>query len=224
MRYLGLELNDLNKNTSHLNKRRMLSYACLSRITASGIYLKKQTNPRQIVQLYKTYIRPILFFGCENFFYEKTELSKISTVDGNILKTMIGIPIQCHHTDLQLAFGMDSAEQYIAYSRAKFIKRLNDNAYTREIMIFTLNNQIKNSMTDKYFNTHKVNENERSYNKLIEIVEEEIDKFKSFNKNRKDKSFYFNSKVSSIRKLADDFETIDFHDELFKLIKYEDSA
>ena len=110
MRYLGLELNDLNKNTSHLKKRRMLSYACLSRITASGIYLKKQTNPRQIVQLYKTYIRPILFFGCENFFYEKTELSKISTVDGNILKTMIGIPIQCHHTDLQLAFGMDSAE------------------------------------------------------------------------------------------------------------------
>ena len=86
------------------------------------------------------------------------------------------------------------------------------------------NNEIKNSITDKYFNTHKVNENERSYDKLIEIVEEEIDKFKSLKKNRKDKSFYFNSKVSSIRKLADDFETIDFHDELFKLIKYEDSA
>ena len=63
---------------------------------------------------------------------KKTELSKISTLDGNILKTMIGIPIQCHNTDLQLAFGMDSAEQYIAYSRAKFIKRLNDNAYIQE--------------------------------------------------------------------------------------------
>ncbi len=108
MRYLGLEINDLNKNTSHLKKRRMLSYACLSRITTSGIYLKKQTNPRQIAQLYKTYIRPILCFGCENFFYEKTELAKISTVDGNILKTMIDIPIQCHITNLQLAFGMDT--------------------------------------------------------------------------------------------------------------------
>ena len=77
-------------------------------------------------------------------------------------------------------------------------------------------------MTDKYFNLHKVNE--RSYDKLIEIVEAEIDKFKSLKKDRKNKSFYFNSKVSAIRKLADDFETIDFQNELFKLIKYEDSA
>ena len=73
---------------------------------------------------------------------------------------------------------MDSAEQYIAYSRAKFIKRLNDNAYTREIMIFSLNNEIKNSMTNKYLNTHEVSQNETSYDKLIEIVEAEIDKFK----------------------------------------------
>ena len=91
---------------------------------------------------------------------------------------MIGISIQCHNTVLQLAFGMDSAEQYIAYSRAKFIKRLNDNAYTREIMIFSLNNEIKNSMTNKYLNTHEVSQNETSYDKLIEIVEAEIDKFK----------------------------------------------
>ena len=38
MRYLGLELNDLNKYTSHLKKRRMQSYSCLSRITNSGKY------------------------------------------------------------------------------------------------------------------------------------------------------------------------------------------
>ena len=123
--------------------------------------------------------------------------------------------MQCHNTDLQLAFGMNSAEQYIAYYRAKFIKRLNDNAYTREIMIFTLNNEIKNN--------HGVSQSEWSYDKLVEIVEAEIDKFKSFKKDRKDKSFYFNSKVSAIRKLADDFETIDFQNELFKIIKFEDN-
>ena len=78
------------------------------------------------------------------------------------------------------------------------------------MMIFTLNNETKNSMTDKYFNTLEVSQSERSYDKLIEIVEAEIDKFKSFKKDRKDKSFYFNSKVSVIGKLADDFETINF--------------
>ena len=30
LRYLGLELNDMNKNSSHLKKRRSLAYACLS--------------------------------------------------------------------------------------------------------------------------------------------------------------------------------------------------
>jgi hypothetical protein len=65
-------------------------------------FYETQTN---IAQSYKTYIHSILFFACE-----KTEL--------------IGISIQCHTTDLQLAFGIDSAEQYIALSKAKFIKRL----------------------------------------------------------------------------------------------------
>ena len=96
--YLGLELNDMNKNTSHLKKRRSLAYACLGKITASGIYCKTTTDPDLIAQLYKTYIHPILFYGCENFFYAPNELSKISIVDGNILKCMIGVPIQCHST------------------------------------------------------------------------------------------------------------------------------
>ena len=55
----------------------------------------------------------------------------------------------------------------------------------------------------------------------LKQVEAEIDKFISFKKDRKDNSFYFNSKISAIKKqLADDFETIDFQNELFKIIKY----
>ena len=92
----------------------------------------------------------------------------------------------------------------LTYYRDKFIKRLNSNAYTNKIMIFTVNNDIKNSMTDRYFNYHGVNQNERSCDKLVEIVEAEIDKFKSRKKARKDKSFYFNEKVSAIRELKND--------------------
>jgi hypothetical protein len=46
LRYLGLEVNDINKNSSHLKKRRSLSYACLSRITASGIHKKKHNKSK----------------------------------------------------------------------------------------------------------------------------------------------------------------------------------
>ena len=53
-------------------------------------------------------------------------------------------------------------------------------------------------MADRYFNYHGVEQSERSCDKLVEIVEAEIDKFKSFKKDCKDKSFYFNEKVSDL--------------------------
>jgi len=66
---------------------------------------------------------------------------------------MIGVPIQCHSTNLQLAFDMDTAEQYISYSRAKFIKQLMENAFTNEILKYTLSIQLKiTSSTVKQIN------------------------------------------------------------------------
>ena len=106
------------KNVSHV------AYVCLSRLFASKIYCKQATDPKLIVQLYRTYVRPILLYGNENFEYNITEKSKICTIDGNIVKSMLGMPIQSHTTDLVMAFGMDTCEQYLDNCKAKFIKRL----------------------------------------------------------------------------------------------------
>jgi hypothetical protein len=71
---------------------------------------------------------------------------------------MIGIPIQCHSTNLQYAFGMDTTTQFIENSLAKFIVRLYDNAYTLELLKYTIDNKIKNSMSDKFFNYYEIKE------------------------------------------------------------------
>jgi hypothetical protein len=136
---------------------------------------------------------------------------------------MIGVPIQCHITDLQRAFGMDTTEEYINFSRAKVIKRLLSNAFTREIIIYTLDNQIKNSLTDKYFNQHNILSNERTFEKLIYLVCSEIYRYKRLKKERKEKKSIVNETVESIRKLINDYETINFQDDLFKLVKYNDT-
>ncbi len=81
----------------------------------------------------------------------------------------------------QYGYSMDTTEQYINFSRAKVIKRLLSNAFTREI------------------NKERIN------------------------KERKDKKSIVNETVESIRKLINDYETINFQDDLFKLIKYNDT-
>jgi hypothetical protein len=131
---------------------------------------------------------------------------------------MIGVPFQCHSNNLQLDFGMDTAEEYISYARAKFIKRLIDNAFTNEILKYTAENHIINSNADKYFDHLEVQREHRCMHKLIENVEDEIEKFKELRKVRKDKKSVVNDKVRTIRTLISQYETINFQEELFKII------
>ena len=71
------------------------------------------TDPKLIIQLYRSYVRPVLFYGNEIFDLNKTERSKLITIDGNIMKNMLGMPIQYHTSDLQVAFGIYTGKQYL---------------------------------------------------------------------------------------------------------------
>jgi hypothetical protein len=55
--------------------------------------------------------------------------------------------------------------------------------------------------------------------KLIDVVEDEIEKFKELRKERKDNKSIVNDKVKSIRTLISQYETINFQEELFKIIE-----
>jgi len=222
MRYLGLEFNDWNGNSSHLKKRKSMAYACLSRLFSSRIYCKSETDPKLVVQLYRTYIRPVLLYGNENFEFNTTEKSKLCAIDGNIVKSMLGMPIQCHTTDLVIAFGMDTCEQYLNNCKAKFIHRLTCNETTKSILQYTIKEKIKNSLTMSYFDKHEICEDDRTYDKLVEISLYEIKKFNLLKHERKNNSIEINEKITTIRKLINNYETILFQNELFKIIKFDD--
>jgi hypothetical protein len=74
-----------------------------------------------------------------------------------------------------------------------------------------------------YFDRMEVSTSERTYNKLIEMRFDEKDKYKQLKNERKNLKIEINSNVTSIRKLISGYETINFQQELFKLIKFEEA-
>ncbi len=67
----------------------------------------------------------------------------------------------------------------------------------------------------------EVHPDHRCMHKLVEVVDKEIEKYKELKKERKDKKSIVNDKVKSIQALINQYETINFQEELFKIVKYE---
>ena len=94
------------------------------------------------------------------------------------------------------------------------------NSYTNGLLKYTITNNINNSLGTKYFELHQIPISNRSFGKLNEIVEYEIEKYSNLKKERKNKNFLQNDTVKNIKELVRNFETINFQEELFKIIKH----
>ncbi len=74
---------------------------------------------------------------------------------------------------------------------------------------------------DRNFSQHDIPSNERTSKRLIDS---EICKYNCLKKERKDKKSIVNQNVASIKRLINEYETTNFQEELFKLIKYDDTC
>jgi hypothetical protein len=80
------------------------------------------------------------------------------------MKNMLGMPIKCHTSDLQVAFGIDTGKQYLNNCKAKFVKRLD--MIENKILKYTIKNRVPNSLATHYFDRMEVSLNKRTCNKL----------------------------------------------------------
>ena len=91
LKYLGVTVTQNNKSNTHLQERRLATwrsyYALKSEIEVEGEDLDQKIKS----QLFRTYIRPIMYYGLENCFINKTETKKFQTFEGIIMKRMIGV-------------------------------------------------------------------------------------------------------------------------------------
>jgi hypothetical protein len=90
MKYLGVDIMDNDKNTDHIKRRKKAAYGALAKIGVLGIN-SEIMHPNMKGHLYKTFVRPVLYYGLENFNLNLTERLSIKRIEGNIVKSILGI-------------------------------------------------------------------------------------------------------------------------------------
>ena len=89
-------------------------------------------------QMYKPFIRHVLFYGLENLDLNKTERDGIQRLESNLIKMCIGINKYCY-SHLLLALNIDSLQARLIINKCNFFIRLNKNSYTRKHLNSLLN-------------------------------------------------------------------------------------
>ena len=86
------------------------------------------------IKLFKTYVKPLLTFGCEVLDLDDNDVNELSKAEGNALKRVIGITKKCHTTPLYAALSIESTKNIILKQQLKFILRAQDNEYLEEFL------------------------------------------------------------------------------------------
>ena len=132
LKYLGVWFNTNNNNKDHLQERRMNTWNAYYSLKSIGIE-GKDLSPKLKAHLIKTYVRAITYYGLENLTITKTDIKKLQTLEGNMIKKMLGISKRTHTTQLLYALGVEPVEIKLKNNKINFAKRLLENEYTANL-------------------------------------------------------------------------------------------
>ncbi len=134
LKYLGSYINNNLLNKAHLEERyRMV--ACSVNTLANNIgFSSKLLTPKVKVQLYKTYIRPVLTYGLENMIFNNTQMDNLNTKECNIIKCALNLSTRLESTDLMLSLGIERINDKIDTMIPSFFVRLLENSYTNSFI------------------------------------------------------------------------------------------
>lgn len=133
IRFLGYIITENGKMTEHMSKRKSTTISLIATLRSQSLLSEEMTVDAKI-RLFKAFIRPTLTFGVENVRLDENFIKDVRKLEGNVLKSMVGIPKQCHTTNLLLAMGISEPEVYMKKLKLGFFKRLITNEYTHLIL------------------------------------------------------------------------------------------
>ncbi|CAF0714237.1 unnamed protein product [Brachionus calyciflorus] len=85
-------------------------------------------------QVYKTYVIPALFYGCEVIHFKKTVVNNIERHENNLIRNIYGMPKRCKMTNLKLINNLCITTSRIKRIQGDFFERLLENNYTKQIV------------------------------------------------------------------------------------------
>lgn len=136
VKYLGIYLNEKMNNTTHLEKKRIATQIAMAKLKKSLI--NKSTDPEIKVQLYKTFCRPVLYYGLESLSLTVTEKKNLQKVESNILKSLFSLKRRSRTGDFLNAIRIDKTDDRINKIKISYFVRLYENKLTRTLLTETI--------------------------------------------------------------------------------------
>ena len=110
-RYSGIIFNEKMNNEAHIEKRRQATFAMINRIRKLG-FDAGNMHPNLIGNMFKTYVCPVLMYGCEKLDLNESEIEIISKCERTAIKKMMGLKKRCYTRHLLNAIHIGTSARY----------------------------------------------------------------------------------------------------------------
>jgi len=108
-RYLGVIIST-GRSNKHVDNRLQQVAIKLNLLNKAG-FDTPGLNADSKIMLYKSFVRPLLFYGLDCFNLCKSDLDRIETAEGNTVKTSLNLYNRIHTTELFLALNMECLQK-----------------------------------------------------------------------------------------------------------------
>jgi hypothetical protein len=122
--YTETQTGMMHSTKNLLKKKKFKELSDLFEANVNGLW-------REVI---KTYVKPLLTFGCEVLDPNDNDINELSKSVGNALKIIIGIIKKCHTTPLYAALSIESTKNIVLKQQMKFTLRAQDNEYVEEFL------------------------------------------------------------------------------------------
>ena len=152
IKYLGVTLTSQLTPTAHIEERKTATIAAANGLRKIGIFSPAASATLKAF-LYKTYVRPVLYYGLTVQSLNKGETNDIQTFESTLVKRIIGISKYCRSTALLDALDIESVKDKITTAKLDLFTRLSNNNITHHTIKTTLNRRIKENNTHMHRNS-----------------------------------------------------------------------
>ena len=195
VKYLGTELADNYSNKQHIQKRKAAVFSSLGNLISTGV-INEQMNVYVKMSLFKTYLKPLLYYGIELIDLNVGEMVEMKRIEGNLLKKVIGMSKCCRSEPVYGALGLETAEENIKHQQYKFIKRAQENMYLNQFIKHSLDLKNNYGLLGKITKNLSL-ENQTDLEAINIAMEKDMINIKAANIDR----FLFNPEVLKIREI-----------------------
>jgi len=131
-RYLGVIIST-GRSNKHVDNRLQQVAIKLNLLNKAG-FDTPGLNADSKIMLYKSFVRPLLFYGLDCFNLCKSDLDRIETAEGNTVKTSLNLYNRIHTTELFLALNMDTTMNTLMKYKLALLIRLSNNIFTNGVL------------------------------------------------------------------------------------------